>query len=340
MSLSESTALTATLPSHTNKKFAALLVGTRHVASVATLDKQAKLFPLLNGLPPPGNRSVEPLPKLDAAALAAFELMPMAPAPAAAASDSGLTVHSAAPSDPRFAIWELSHQIHEVYSNEWPHKWQIPTFPHDKANPQPSEWMPWADQLLDSAKAKEVLTGWRDTPTTGQRTREALESLMQKLKSYNAERRKRKAEQEQATKQQNDLARAEQIVTLGDEERRLEMQQLQQRHGFQITGLEEELGVLTRKRPKDDAGRAARDFEASQKQTELQQARFSNQQEMMAMINRHQQDAHAQHGELQRLQQRQTEMDLEQQGQQMLQLQGPSGGGDAIGEPQQKRQRR
>ena len=225
----ESTAMTAVAmtPSQTFKKFDALLVGVRHTA--ASLDKQVKIFPLLEGLPPPSNRSLAPLPKLDAAAVASFELLPMAPAPAAAAGSSALVVASERPSDPRYAIWELSHQIHEVYSSEWPHKWEIPTFPHDKSNPQPSEWQPWTDQLLAFEGCKSVLTRWRDTPTTGQRTREALESLIEKLTAYNRERRKRKAEEQQAAKQHSELAKAEKMVELGDEERRLEMQQLQQR---------------------------------------------------------------------------------------------------------------
>ena len=81
-----------------------------------------------------------------------------------------------------------------------------------------------ADKMLAFPNCKAVLERWRDAPTTGLRTRATLETLVEKLKSYAQARRKRKAEQDQAEKQQNDLARAERQAQLGDEQRRLEMQ--------------------------------------------------------------------------------------------------------------------
>ena len=148
--------LSCKLPENLHSTLASWLKGAKHPEKLAP---EAQLLPLLADLPPPAARSVYRVTPLDAVILRSFELRPVAAATTAAASAAGAAV------DPRQRIWELTHIVHEVYTNHWPHKWERPTFARDPQNPTPDEWQSWPEQMLKSENCKQTLERWRDECT-------------------------------------------------------------------------------------------------------------------------------------------------------------------------------
>ena len=101
------------------------LGGTRH----EKIASDAKLLPLYAEQPPAAHQAARKrrLAPLEASMLSNFELQPMAAPPAPSAS--------AGPVDSRRRIWELTHQIHDAFTGQWPHGWERPAFvfctPHE-----------------------------------------------------------------------------------------------------------------------------------------------------------------------------------------------------------------
>lgn len=253
------------------------LWGSAQSKAQGGLPTAAQLVPLLSELPPPGARK-RGLAPLNSAALQAFELKPVAAAPATAAST--------APVDMRRRIWELSHQVHDVYTNHWPHTWARPAFALDAQNPTPQEWMPYADVLLKSNGCKATLEKWRDAPETAPRTREALSELIDKLGRYAVRMRKRREAEQKAAQQESQAQRAAQAAQLALQERQLESTALQQRHGAIIAGLQAELQTLQSAKRVDLLA-------VNQKMMEIAAANTARIQEINALQLRHTQAANA-----------------------------------------------
>ena len=181
---------------------------------------------------------------LDTAALRSFELRPTAAAPAAA--ESGAKV------DLRQRIWELTHIVHEAYTNHWPAKWERPTFANDPKNPTLAEWKDCPENLLKSSGCKQTLEKWRDAPETAPKVRDALGELIEKLMRYADRRRKMKEAERAKQQQQQAVAAAAQQEQLAAQELALEAQATQQRHNLALAQLQEELQALRKVRGKID----------------------------------------------------------------------------------------
>lgn len=248
-SAAESAALTAVFPAVPRDGFGEWLATTRH--SSTPLDPEAKLHALLvYGLPAPNQRPKQPFPPFSEADLEAFRLQPLAaptssgaPSFAGAASSSALAASSSSaaaaaapaggappPKDTRFMIWELAHQVHDVYTNHWPHTWERPRFAADSANPQVGEYANYAEQLLKFPNCKKVLDGWRDAPETAPKTKQALTSLVGLLGRFKQELVQQKSATSRLSKASEAVQIAERNSRLFQEEMKLANKALEQRY--------------------------------------------------------------------------------------------------------------
>ena len=269
--------LAVQLPSDARATLAEWLWGT---SKRQPLVAEAKLMPLLSDLPPPAVRAKRLAP-LDEAALRAFELQPLAPAPGSA--------ESSGPVDMRRRIWELSHQVHEVYTNQWPHTWARPEFAKDEKNPSQEVWAPWAGELLKFDGLKKKLESWRDAPETAPKTKEALVELIEKLGKFATRMRKKRDAEHAATQQQQAADHAARSSALAAEERTLEAEMLQQQHFVKIKTLQEELTALQGARKMDMSAVTA-------KMSELTKANASALAEQTELRRRHAEAASQEQG--------------------------------------------
>lgn len=259
--------------------FSAWLWGVRgaHGAEAKPLHPQAKLGPLLASLPPVDMRPPLKLQPLGELQLRAFDLAPVAPPPAVAASqaDGGAAQLAGAPPAPqppvdlRLRIWQLAHIVHETYTNHWPHTWPRPPFAIDQSNPQPGEWKGYAEQLVGSTGVKGMLESWRNAPETAPKTREALTELMEKLKTLVSKLRKKKKEEEEERAQAEASKRVADDASLAEQERHLETQALNNKHRMLMTSVQRRIEELQRGRKTPETGVQLQ--EAMGELTDLQQ---------------------------------------------------------------------
>lgn len=202
--------------------------------------RDARLVSLLNGLPPPGQRDPLPLRPLDSATLRNFHLPPAKPPPPAApVPDAPSPMPTLPPADLlRLQIWELTHRVHDYYTNEWPPTWPRPPGARDPRHPDPSEWYDYAIRLLKAGKElKATLERWCQTSETPPLTREALITLTKKLGELaSGEKVRQKADrqvqvrQEAAKAQELDRRETELLEQKAHQRAQLKIKQLQDEH--------------------------------------------------------------------------------------------------------------
>ena len=234
--------LAVALPADMRPTLVAWLGGTRH----EKIASDAKLLPLYAEQPPAAHQAARKrrLAPLEASMLSNFELQPMAAPPAPSAS--------AGPVDSRRRIWELTHQIHDAFTGQWPHGWERPAFASDPNNPTPDEYMGCAEMLRNNGKnTKLTLERWRDATETPPATRDALSELIDKMGEYVQARNKQRRMQAQ---QQQQVRAAQERQ---DQERRAEQARLDKWHEVvrpcneEVQRLQDELEALQNAKRKD-----------------------------------------------------------------------------------------